>query len=370
MAIICLLTTTSAWADVTIYVSTADANSTALYIFNNNGGSTTVDGKNYNSAPVLLTKSKLIGGKTWWYETFSGMNSCSAIFTKSGGSWTNQTADITGVSGNKFYTYDSSKDKNNNNCSDVTSQYIDYLGVTWTVAGSSGDLFGTTWDTGNTANDMTTTDDVNYTWSKENVELSAGTVKFKVCKNHGWDTAYPSSDYELSIESNGTYNVTITFNSSTHDVNATATAVQTTPDVYYVRGNNESFFGSNPWGNNDNVMTTTDDTNYIWTSGQATLSANENVEFKVVKNGSEWIGDNNGNNVTCAASQAGVYTLTVNYTVGGVPTGTLNLIAATPDAPTFTPAAGTYNSNQKPHWFICHRWSNWRYWCHWPKDYC
>ena len=120
LALVCLLTTTSAWADVTIYVSTVDGNAPALYIYGNNGGSPTVNGKNYNGSPVLLTKNSTIGGKTWWYETFSGMNSCNAIFTKANGAWTNQTADILNVSGNRFYTYDSSKDKNNNNHADVT----------------------------------------------------------------------------------------------------------------------------------------------------------------------------------------------------------------------------------------------------------
>ena len=178
---------------------------------------------------------------------------------------------------------------------------------------------------------MTTTDDMNYTWSKENVELSSGTIEFKVCKNHGWTTSYPDNNYQLAIPSNGTYNVTITFNSSTNAVTATATAVQTTPDVYYVRGSLEAFFGSSSWDNNDNVMTTTDDTNYTWTSGQATLSQGDAVEFKVVKNGSEWIGDN-GSNITCTADQNGIYTLTVTYTVGDVPVGTLNLIEVIPDS--------------------------------------
>lgn len=202
---------------------------------------------------------------------------------------------------------------------------------TWTVAGEPAALFGTTWAPSLTANDMTSTDGVNYTWSKENVELTAGIAKFKVVKNHSWDnTAYPSSNYELNIPSNGTYNVTITFNSDTKAVDATATAVQTTPDVYCVRGNNADIFGNDPWNNSDNVMTTTDDTHYTWTSGQATLSATDVVEFKVVKNGSVWIGDN-GSNITCTATQNGIYTLTVTYTVDGTPVGTLNLVETIPD---------------------------------------
>ncbi|MBR5087520.1 MAG: chitobiase/beta-hexosaminidase C-terminal domain-containing protein [Muribaculaceae bacterium] len=328
LTLICLLTTSSAWASFNIYVNSTSGDN---YIYMWNGGST--NGWPGNKLNTYSTTT--INNKSWYVIPISAN---STMYILNNGS-SSQTGNLS-ASSDIYVEYSGGTSIN-----DVTNE-ITNTPDTWTVAGEPAALFGTTWDPSNTANDMTTTDDVNYTWSKENVELSARTVKFKVCKNHGWDTAYPSSDYELSIESNGTYNVTITFNSSTHAVNATATAVQTTPDIYYVRGSLEAFFGSNPWGNNDNVMTTSDDTNYTWTSGQATLAANEAVEFKVVKNGSEWIGDSNGNNITCTAIQAGVYTLTVNYTVHGVPTGTLNLIAATPDAPTFSLAAGTYNSNQ------------------------
>lgn len=222
---------------------------------------------------------------------------------------------------------------------------IEKVPDTYTVAGTPSSLFGTEWDASNNANNMTETSNGVFTWSKENVELTAGTAKFKVVKNHNWDTAYPGSDYELSIPSNGTYNVTITFNSSTHAVDATATAVQTTPDVYYVRGNNTDIFGNDSWNNNDNVMTTTDDTHYTWTSGQVTLSANDVVEFKVVKNGSVWIPDGEGNNITVRPEFGeGNYTLTVNYTVGETPTATLTPLFVT--TPVFSPAPGTYDSNQ------------------------
>ena len=103
----------------------------------------------------------------------------------------------------------------------------------FTVAGNNTALFGSnTWDPSNTANDMTSTNGITYTWSKENVELSAGTVEFKVCENHGWDTAYPSSNYKLNIPSNGNYNVTITFNSDTKEVTGTLTPLFVTAPVF------------------------------------------------------------------------------------------------------------------------------------------
>lgn len=93
---------------------------------------------------------------------------------------------------------------------------------TWTVAGSSAELFGNTWDETDTDNDMTSTDNTTFTWSKKGVELTNGTVYFKVVKNHSWGTSYPASNKELSIPSDGVYNVTISFNHESHDVTATA----------------------------------------------------------------------------------------------------------------------------------------------------
>ena len=333
LALVCLLTTTSAWADVTIYVNPSSPNYYMHY------WGTGVTGTSWPGVQFSNTNSftrETIGGINWYKITFSGVNTVNCIFNQGDGQ--PQTSDITNISGTQFFTYSGGASYSN-----VTDQYT--TTTTWTVAGEPAALFGTTWAPTNTANDMTSTDGVNYTWSKENVDLTSGTVKFKVVKNHSWDVAYPSSDYELSIPSNGTYNVIITFNSDTKAVNATATAVQTTPDVYCVRGNNADIFGSDPWNNNDNVMTTTDDTHYTWTSGQATLSANDVVEFKVVKNGNVWIPDGEGNNITVHPEfGAGNYTLTVNYTVGETPTATLTPLFVT--TPVFSPAAGNYDRNQ------------------------
>lgn len=334
LALVCLLTTTSAWAGFNIYVNSTSGD---FYIYMWNGG--TSNGWPGNKLNSYSTTT--INNKTWYVIPISGSSTNYILNNGSG----NQTPD--GYASSDIYlNYSGGK-----SAEDVTNEMTN-TPDTWTVAGEPAALFGTTWDAGNTDNDMIETSNGILTWSKENVTLSQGTVKFKVVKNHNWGTAYPGSDYELSIPSNGTYNVIITFNSDTQAVNATATAVQTTPDVYYVAGatngtasgSNDALFGT-AWNATSNVMTTTDDTHYTWTSGQATLSANDVVEFKVVKNGNEWIG-NNGNNITCTATQNGIYTFTVAYTVGDTPTGTLNLIAEIPDAPTFSPAAGSYSSNQ------------------------
>lgn len=97
---------------------------------------------------------------------------------------------------------------------------------TYTVAGNSAALFGEEWNPAATANDMTANGDV-YTWTKENVVLDGTTaIEFKVCQDHAWTVAYPSENYSVTTTSNpnhgytgaGTYDVTITFNSTSKEI--------------------------------------------------------------------------------------------------------------------------------------------------------
>lgn len=86
--------------------------------------------------------------------------------------------------------------------------------VTWTVVGNNANLFGTTWAPTLTANDMTKSDST-YTWSKSNVYLEAGTIEYKVAKNHAWTTTYPpSSNATKTVSTTGYYDVTVTYDGS------------------------------------------------------------------------------------------------------------------------------------------------------------
>ncbi len=96
------------------------------------------------------------------------------------------------------------------------------VAVTWTVAGTPAEVFGTTWDPTNTNNDMVKGEGNTWTFTKENVSLTAGNnIKFKVCGDHAWGIAYPGEDYVLSVPETGTYNVIITFDDYKKDVSAT-----------------------------------------------------------------------------------------------------------------------------------------------------
>ena len=102
--------------------------------------------------------------------------------------------------------------------------------TTWTVAGSPTTLFGSSWSATDTANDMTDQGNGIFLLSKENVSLSAGTVEFKVCMDHAWETSYGKNggndNYQLPISEDGIYDIVITFNSGTHIPSATATLKQ------------------------------------------------------------------------------------------------------------------------------------------------
>jgi hypothetical protein len=74
------------------------------------------------------------------------------------------------------------------------------------------------WDTDT---DMTKGDDGLFTATF--TDVLAGTYKFKVRVDHDWAIAYPSSDYEFTVENDGSI-VTITFNEETKEVKAEVTA--------------------------------------------------------------------------------------------------------------------------------------------------
>ena len=76
-------------------------------------------------------------------------------------------------------------------------------------------LFGKQWVTTLEANDMVKGEDGVYTWTKEEVELDACTILYKVVKNHAWDETWGFADganANYVVNEAGKYNVTVLFN--------------------------------------------------------------------------------------------------------------------------------------------------------------
>ena len=93
----------------------------------------------------------------------------------------------------------------------------------WTAAGSS-TIFGSHWDETDTSNDLT--DKGNGIWELTKTDcILEKNVKYelKVVKNHSWAESYPktSANYVFMVEETGTYNVTIQFNETSHEVSVT-----------------------------------------------------------------------------------------------------------------------------------------------------
>ena len=164
---------------------------------------------------------------------------------------------------------------------------------TYTVAGGSDVLFGTTWAPANTANDMTLVEGL-YTWEKTELTLAAGNIEFKVCEDHAWTNCWPSENYQLNIAEAGIYTVTITFNAETKEVAAVATKTGEAVVIPTVamHGN---FLGS--WADTENFAVAQDNA-----SASLTLTLAEgNYEFGMRIGGSgNWTA--NGANLTREAN--------------------------------------------------------------------
>ena len=187
---------------------------------------------------------------------------------------------------------------------------------TYSVAGSPASVFGASWSETSTATDMTLGGDGLYSWKAEGVALAAETkVEFKVVVDHDWGEAYPSANYVVNIEEDATYDLTFTFNATTKEVNCVVekkgSAVIET--VYVVAGSSETVFGTT-WDATAEANQMTKNSSGIWekTYTGVTLAAGQ-IEWKVVKNGSSWIPDGEGNNLMIYIPEDDTYDLVFTY---------------------------------------------------------
>ena len=200
----------------------------------------------------------------------------------------------------------------------ITGYVAPVIDETWTVVGEPESLFGSYWDTSDTNNDMDLVDGL-YTWSKKNVELTAGNIQFKVIRNHSYGTSYPADNYIHNVAQSGPYDVTITFNPNTHDITCVTTPAGQLSDNYYIVAGTENLFGTH-WnaGDSTNLMTEGENGIYTWTKEGFEATAGTEVEFKVVANnnwGTCWPpSDEEGDhNWRYQFEQDGVYTVTITF---------------------------------------------------------
>ena len=194
----------------------------------------------------------------------------------------------------------------------MLQEIIDEDDPIYTVAGTPAALFGTEWTPSDVNNEMTKGQNGIYTWTKNGVELTACTVEFKVVLGHDWGVEYPSSNYVATIAENGNYDVTITFDPETKEITFDATAVEVTDDFYTVAGAPAAIFGEE-WNaaNAANNMTLTEGV-YTWSKEDVELTANDFIEFKVVKN-ANWNTSYPANNYEYTCPADGTYDLLITF---------------------------------------------------------
>lgn len=170
----------------------------------------------------------------------------------------------------------------------------------YTVAGTPVAVFGTEWDTDNTANDMVKQSDGTYrkTYPLDGTEDA---IRFKVVRDRDW--AYAWGVTGSHADSDGNYfidlgeitkgTLVITFDPSTTTVNATIES-----EAYTIAGNDQDIFGAS-WDPSEianDMVKQMDDTflkDYTITSGLV----GRTIEFKVAQD-HDWVnswGDGSGN---------------------------------------------------------------------------
>lgn len=175
--------------------------------------------------------------------------------------------------------------------------------ATWTVAGSSANILNgtSTWTPSDASNDLTNSSG-NYWFLAINKSIAAGSYEFKICKDHGWGTSYPSSNYGLTIPSGGASYLLYTFNSSSNSVNAIYQCV--------VAGSNAAIFGTT-WSGTAaaNEMEIQSDGTFKKVYNDVTLGAGS-FQYKIVTNGSNWYPSSN---VTVNIAESGDYDIEITF---------------------------------------------------------
>ena len=177
-----------------------------------------------------------------------------------------------------------------------------------------------------TENQMATEDDINYTLTFTDVEIDGGsTVQFKICQDGAWGVSYGwddegnpgSGNAWIYIEDAGTYTFTFTFNADTHVVGVSAQRTDVAADVYVVAGSGAALNGLT-WNATatENQMTLVGDV-YTLVVTDALLEAGITYEFKIVKNGTQYIPDGTGNNRTFTVNETALYKVTYTYKIEG-----------------------------------------------------
>ena len=231
----------------------------------------------------------------------------------------NQTADLViPTDGANCYTVaDGTWDKGGGNWSvfgsDTPVEPEPERDPVYVVAGVSA-LCGSEWDVSDVNNQMTKNDDGTY--SKTYKNLPAGTYEFKIVLNGGiWIPEGMGNNQIIHTETAG--DVTITINPADNSI--TVVAEGTPVEDRYVVAGSAGLCGSE-WAAADEANQMTEVSDGVYAITYKNVDAGD-YELKVVKNGTQWIGGSDGNNVKITVSEACDVTVTYSEANGIVVTG-------------------------------------------------
>ena len=209
---------------------------------------------------------------------------------------------------------------------DIVEEIVDFnYDTVYAVGNGEGTwLNGAAWDPGFASNEMTEVEKDVWEISFENVpDGFSRQIKFAI--DGAWTYNFGGAFVESGVETDAVYSGdNITFDT---DDTCTVTArldlrefdfaaktgakytITVKYDTFVVAGTPADIFGT-AWDatNEANLMTANEDGTY--TKEYTVDKAFDVVQLKAVKNGSEWYGDETGNNVTFALTGAGTFTVT------------------------------------------------------------
>ena len=194
--------------------------------------------------------------------------------------------------------------------------------VVYSVAGSKA-LLGAEWNEAE-GNEMTLDPkDGLYKLLCADVTLAGDTeYKFKIVTNHDWSNPnYPDQDKVLTVDKDGKYDVTITFNADTKDVAYVAEFKgSAVVEKHYLIVGEKAVANGEYWNNaaDINLLKSADEgLTYTLVVENAELKAETPYGYKVVEQGSwtEYFPNIGGDNAYISVEADGVYTITYTYTV-------------------------------------------------------
>ena len=310
------------------YVLNTDAVHDVTVIFDpsTNNVSVQLDGAAMNDFYIVAGDSGLCNGINWsTTDKTNEMKLDGSIYTITfedvlpgaygfkvvmNGSWdtawppSNYNIDVTAVS-DVTVTFDPSTNTANATIT-PTGEQVEIVNK-YVVAGDEG-LTGESWNPSSETNEMAEDGEV-YKITFEDV--TAGTYGFKIVKNGSWASSWPAENYSITLE--GTADVTITFDPNGNSIDvAIVSGGVAAPDTYVVAG--VAGLCGSEWNATDenNKMT---ENNGVYSITYEDVAAGE-YELKVVKNGSTWIGDADGNNVSVVITDTSDVTVTYSEADG------------------------------------------------------